>query len=121
LRAGTEFIVAEKSGEFASLAAGQIAIQTLLSLVVNLYIGDAEDPEQARDLITDMAEEMVDSAFIPDLPPAESKAARAKELVRQLIGGHQATSGQAAALSFLVRAAHHSKRIIGWWPRGRDD
>jgi hypothetical protein len=86
-----EFIVAEKISQLASLAAGQIAIQTLLSLLVNLYIGEAEDRDEARNLITGMAEEMVDKAYIPDLPAADSLAARdqAKELVRALIGGQQ--------------------------------
>lgn len=64
----------------------------MLSLLVNLYIGEREDPDEARELVTGMAEEMVDRAFIPDLPAVESKATRdqAKQLVRRLIGGHQA-------------------------------
>lgn len=82
----------EKSSEFASHAGGQIAIQTLLSLLVNLYIGECEDQDQARSEITGMAEEMVDSAFVPDLPATDQKAARdqAKRLVRALISGRHA-------------------------------
>ncbi|MBR1124549.1 hypothetical protein JQ628_23700 [Bradyrhizobium lablabi] len=74
-----------------SAEAGQIAIQTLLSLIVNLYIGECEDRDMARNEISNMAEEMVDKAFIPDLPAADSRVTRdqAKLLVRRLIGGHQ--------------------------------
>jgi hypothetical protein len=88
----TEFIVTKESSEFASLAGGQIAIQTLLSLLVNLYIGECDDHDLARKEITAMAEEMVDKAFVPNLPVADQKAARdqAKTLVRALIVGHQA-------------------------------
>jgi hypothetical protein len=87
-----EFIVMEKASEFASVAGGQIAIQTLLSLLVNLYIGECEDHDLARNEITKMAEDMVEKAFVPDLPVADQKAARdqAKKLVRALIVGHQA-------------------------------
>jgi hypothetical protein len=82
----------EKASEFASVAGGQIAIQTLLSLLVNLYIGECEDHDLARNEITKMAEDMVEKAFVPDLPVADQKAARdqAKKLVRALIVGHQA-------------------------------
>ena len=82
----------EQSGEFASHAGGQIAIQTLPSLLVNLYIGDCEDPDLARKDMAEIAEEMVDKAFVPDLPVADQRAARdqAKKLVRALIVGHQA-------------------------------
>jgi hypothetical protein len=87
-----EFMVTEKPSEFASMAGGQIAIQTLLSLLVNLYIGECEDHDVARKEITKMAEEIVDKAFVPDLPVADRKAARdqAKKLVRALIIGHRA-------------------------------
>jgi hypothetical protein len=80
--------VTEKS---ASQAAGQIAVQTLLSLLINLYIGECEDPDQARTEITNMAEEMVDGAFVPHLPAADQRAARnqAKQLVRVLITGQR--------------------------------
>ena len=82
----------EKSSEFVSHAGGQIAIQTLLSLLVNLYIGECEDPDLARKEMTNIAEEMVDKAFVPDLPVADQRAARdqAKLLVRALIVGRQA-------------------------------
>jgi hypothetical protein len=76
--------VTEKPSEIASLAAGQIAIQTLLSLLVNLYIGESEDPDLARREITNVAEEMVDKAFVPDLTAADQRAVRdqAKRLDR---------------------------------------
>ena len=82
----------EKHAEFASMSAGQIAMQTLLSLLVNLYIGEREDHDLAQNEITNMAEEMVDKAFIPDLPGAYSRATRdqAKQLVRALIQGQHA-------------------------------
>ena len=82
----------EKSSEFASVAGGQIAIQTLRSLLVNLYIGECDDHDLVRKEITKMAEEMVDKTFVPDLPVSDQKAARdeAKKLVRALIVGHQA-------------------------------
>ncbi|HEY0851246.1 MAG TPA: hypothetical protein VGD96_15105 [Bradyrhizobium sp.] len=56
------------SDGFANYIAGQIAMQTLMSLLVNLYIGECEDHDLARNEITNMADEMVDKAFIPDLP-----------------------------------------------------
>ena len=40
-----------------STEAGQIAMQTLMSLLVNLYIGEFEDHDLARNEITNMAEE----------------------------------------------------------------
>ena len=75
----------------ASLAAGQIAIQTLLSLLINLYIGECEDHDTARSEIAGLAEDMIDEAAVPDLPAADQKAARnqAKSLVRALISGQR--------------------------------
>ena len=83
----------DRSSEFASHAGGQIAIQTLLSLLVNLYIGECEDPDLARKSMAEIAEEMVDKALAPDLPAADQRAARdqAKQLVRALILGHRAS------------------------------
>jgi len=80
--------VTEKPSPLASLAAGQIAIQTLLSVLVNLYIGGAEDRDEARREITDAAEDIITRSEIADLPAADQEAARkqAKALVRGLIG-----------------------------------
>jgi hypothetical protein len=79
----------EQPAPFASQEAGQIAIQTMLSLLINLYIGECEDREQARAEIIKVAVEMVDAASVPGLPAAEQRDARhqAKALVRALISG----------------------------------
>jgi hypothetical protein len=76
------------------MAAGQIAIQTLLSVVVNLFIGGAEDPDEARREITEAAEDLITRSAIPDLPASEQEAARkqAKTLVRGLIGSTARTN-----------------------------
>jgi hypothetical protein len=81
----------DEPAPFASGAAGQIAIQTLLSVLINLYIGECEDRDLARREITRAAEDMIDKASIPDLPTADQKPARdqAKTLVRALIGGQE--------------------------------
>jgi hypothetical protein len=73
----------------ASYAAGQIAIQTLLTVLINLYIAECDDREQARAEIIGVAEEIITGASVPDLPAAEQKATReqAKSLVRDLISG----------------------------------
>jgi hypothetical protein len=84
--------VADEPAPFASAAAGQIAIQTLLSVLINLYIGECEDRDLAQREIMRMAEDMIDKAAIPGLPAAEQRPARdeAKTLVRALIGGQGA-------------------------------
>jgi hypothetical protein len=76
------------------MAAGQIAIQTLLSVLVNLYIGGAEDRDEARREITDAAEDHITRSAIPDLPASEQEVARkqAKTLVRGLIGSATRTN-----------------------------
>jgi hypothetical protein len=81
--------VTEKPSPLASLAAGQIAIQTLLSVLINLYIGGCEDRDEAQQEIIGAAEDLITKAAIPDLPAADQKAAReqAKALVRGLIVG----------------------------------
>jgi hypothetical protein len=82
-----DFIVTDKPTPIASYAAGQIAIQTLLSVLINLYIGECEDHDLAKREITCAAEGMIDNASVPDLPAADQKEARdqAKFLVRALI------------------------------------
>jgi len=81
--------VTDEPAPFASAAAGQIAIQTLLSVLINLYIGECEDRDLAQREITRMAEDLIDKAAIPGLPSAQQKPARdqAKSLVRTLIAG----------------------------------
>ena len=76
------------------MAAGQIAIQTMLSLVINLYIAGCEDREGTRREITKTAEDMIDGAAIPDLPAADQKSARdqAKVVVRALISSSPKTA-----------------------------
>ncbi|SDT56639.1 hypothetical protein SAMN05444158_7093 [Bradyrhizobium canariense] len=71
------------------MAAGQIATQTLLSLLINLYIGGCDDRDEAKRESTGAAENMLDTAAIPDVSAADQKAARdqAKVLVRALISG----------------------------------
>jgi hypothetical protein len=73
----------------ASYAAGQIAIQTLLSVLINLHIAGYDDPEKAREEIASAAEDVITTASVPDLPAPEQKVARdqAKLLVRALISG----------------------------------
>jgi hypothetical protein len=80
--------VTEKPSPLASMAAGQIAIQTLLSVLVNLFIGGAEDRDETRREIIDAAEDIIARSAIPDLPAGEQAEAReqAKTLVRGLIG-----------------------------------
>jgi hypothetical protein len=56
--------VTDEPAAFASAAAGQIAIQTLLSVLINLYIGECEDRDLAQREIMRMAEEMIDKAAI---------------------------------------------------------
>jgi hypothetical protein len=79
----------DKPTPLASMAAGQIAIQTLLSVLINPYIGGCDNHEEARAEITKAAEDLITSAAIPDLPAADQKAARdqAKFLARALISG----------------------------------
>ena len=79
----------DKPPPIASYAAGQIAIQTLLSVLINLYIGECDDRDLAKREIIGAAEGMIDSASVPDLPAADQKVARdqAKFLVRALISG----------------------------------
>jgi hypothetical protein len=79
--------VTEKPSPIASMAAGQIAIQTMLSMLINLYIAGCEDREGARGEITKTAEDIIDGAAIPDLPAADQKSAREQTtfLVRALI------------------------------------
>jgi hypothetical protein len=81
--------VTEKPSPLASMAAGQIAIQTMLSMLINLYIVGCEDREGARGEIIGTAEDMIDCAAIPDLPTSDQKSARdqAKFVVRALISG----------------------------------
>ncbi len=66
----------EKPSPLASMAAGQIAIQTMLSLLVNLHTAGCDDREGARDEIVKIAEDIIDGAAIPDLPAADQKTAR---------------------------------------------
>jgi hypothetical protein len=82
-------MVNEKPSPIASYAAGQMAIQTLLGVLINLHIGGYPDHDKARREITDAAEGIIDEAQVPDLPAADQKAAReqAKFLVRTLISG----------------------------------
>jgi hypothetical protein len=82
-------MMADNPMPIASYAAGQIAIQTLLSVLINLYIGECEDHDLAKREITGAAEDMIDKASVPDLPAPDQKAARdqAKFLVRALISG----------------------------------
>jgi hypothetical protein len=82
-------IVTDKPGPIASYAAGQIAIQTLLSVIINLHIARYEDPDKAREEIISTAEEIIDKAAIPDLPAGEQKQARdqAKFVLGVLING----------------------------------
>jgi hypothetical protein len=79
----------DKPAPLASMAAGQIAIQTLLSVLINLYIGGCDDREEAKVEITKAAVDLITNAAIPDLPAADQKAARdqAKFLIRALISG----------------------------------
>ena len=79
----------DKPKPIASYAAGQIAIQTLLTVLINLHIGGYDDHDKARNEITNAAEDIITKAAIPDLPAADQKAARdqAKLLVRALISG----------------------------------
>jgi hypothetical protein len=42
----------DKPSQIASMAAGQIAVQTLLSLPINLYVGESDNHDQVRDEIT---------------------------------------------------------------------
>jgi hypothetical protein len=81
--------VTDKPGPIASYAAGQIAIQTLLSVLINLHIAGYEDRDKAREEIINAAEEIIDKASIPDLPAAEQKQARdqAKFVLGVLING----------------------------------
>jgi hypothetical protein len=84
----------DKPPPIASMAAGQIAIQTMLSLLINLYIAGCEDREGARGEIIKTAEGMIDDAAIPDLPAADQKTAReqAKVVVRALISSGPKTA-----------------------------
>jgi hypothetical protein len=71
-----DFMMADNPTPIASYAAGQIAIQTLLSVLINLYIGECEDRDLAKREITGAAEDMIDKASVPDLPAADQKEAR---------------------------------------------
>jgi hypothetical protein len=86
--------VTEKLSPLASMAAGQIAIQTMLSMLINLYIAGCEDREGARGEIIGTAEDMIDGAAIPDLPAGDQKSARdqARFVVRALISGSPETA-----------------------------
>jgi hypothetical protein len=86
--------VTEKPSPIASMAGGQIAIQTMLSLLINLYIAGCEDREGARGEIIKTAEDMIDAATIPDLPAGDQKTAReqAKFVVRALISASPKTT-----------------------------
>jgi hypothetical protein len=79
----------EDPASLATVAGGQIAIQTMLSVLVNLYIGECPDIDLARREITKLAEEMVDKASVPDLPATSQTPARdrAKRMVRDWIAG----------------------------------
>jgi hypothetical protein len=81
--------MANRPAPIASYAAGQIAIQTLLSVLINLYIGQFDDRDKARSEITGEAEGLIDRAAVPDLPAPDQMAVRdqAKFLVRALISG----------------------------------
>jgi hypothetical protein len=81
--------VTDKPSPIASYAAGQIAIQTLLSVLINLHIAGYDDHDKARAEITSAAEDIIAKAAVPDLPAADQKEARdqAKLLVRALISG----------------------------------
>lgn len=74
-----------------SVAGGQIAMQTMLSVLVNLYIGGCEDVDMARREILKLAEEMVDKASVPDLPAENQQPARDRAIliVRDLITGQK--------------------------------
>jgi hypothetical protein len=81
--------MADKPSPIASYAAGQIAIQTLLSVLINLYIGQYDDHDKARSEVTSAALGLIDRAAVPDLPAPDQKAVRdqAKFLVQALISG----------------------------------
>jgi hypothetical protein len=86
--------VTEKPSPLASMAAGQIAIQTMLSMLINLYIAGCDDREGARGEIIKTAEDLIDGASIPDLPAADQTSAReqAKFVVRALISSSPKTN-----------------------------
>ena len=75
----------------ATKAAGDIATQTLLSLLINLFVGQYEESAGPviRKRLIGAAEEMIDGSTIPDLPVEEHHAAReqAKVMTRALLSG----------------------------------
>jgi hypothetical protein len=86
--------VTEKPSPIASIAAGQIAIQTMLSLLINVYIAGCDDRDGARSEIIKTAQDMIDAASIPDLPAGDQTSAReqAKFVVRALISSSPKTN-----------------------------
>jgi len=88
-------MMADNPSPIASYAAGQIAIQTLLSVLINLHIAGYDDRDKARDEITSAADDIITKAAVPDLPAADQKVARdqAKFVVRALISGQGELTG----------------------------
>jgi hypothetical protein len=73
----------------ANHAAGQIAVQVLLSTLMQMFLRSADDPDELRQEVLDAMNKMIDSSAIPNLPAAEQKDARAeaKTIVRHLVVG----------------------------------
>ena len=73
----------------ANAAAGHIAIQATLTVLIHTIIGLADDQDEGRREILEGISGLIDGSAIPDLPSADQKAARdmAKTLVKGWVMG----------------------------------
>jgi hypothetical protein len=73
----------------ANHAAGQIAVQVLLSTLMQMFLRSADDPKELREELLAAMNKMIDNSAIPALPTSEQKDARAeaKTIVRNLVVG----------------------------------
>jgi hypothetical protein len=78
----------------ANHAAGQIALQVMVSTMMQIFIRQADQPLEFRDEVLAAMNVMIDNSAIPALPATEQKDARAeaKTIVRYLVVGASPTN-----------------------------
>ena len=71
----------------ASRAAGDIALQALVFVLIEMVANSYENPEDIREKMRTMAENLADQSTVPDMPPEMKAQDRlVREKAKVLIG-----------------------------------
>ena len=71
----------------ASRAAGDIALQALVFVLIEMVANSYENPEDIREKMRTMAENLADQSTVPDMPPEMKTQDRlVREKAKVLIG-----------------------------------